>query len=78
MGESREARLRELERVVAELPASGVREVLDFATYLRSRQEWDATQELLAEAGMRADVQEGRDQARQGRGKPWQTLRKKA
>lgn len=68
---SRANHLRRLQELGAALPAASLQQLLDYATYLFSREEWEATQELLSDPGMRADVLEGREQARRGEVRPW-------
>ena len=48
----------------------------DFVEYLKSREEWEATQELIANPAMRKDVEEGRAQAARGEGHPWREIQK--
>ncbi|HPA47911.1 MAG TPA: hypothetical protein PK395_19255 [bacterium] len=64
-----------LHAVLAELPPKKLEQVVDFAEYLKSREEWDATMELLSDSEMRRDVEEGRDQAVRGKGRPWREVR---
>jgi hypothetical protein len=60
-----------LHAALAELPPKKLEQVLDFAEYLKSREEWDATMELMSDSGMRRDVEEGMGQAARGEGRPW-------
>ena len=64
-----------LQAALAELPAKKLEQVVDFAEYLKSREEWDATMELLNDPEMRADVEEGRSQAARAEGRPWREVR---
>ncbi len=64
-----------LQAALAELPPKKVEQVIDFAEYLKSREEWDATIELLNDPEMRRDIDEGREQAARGEGKPWREVR---
>lgn len=67
--------LRRLQEIGAKLPPARLRQLVDYATYLFSRDEWEATQELLSDPGMRSDVLEGREQAGRGEVKPWRPAR---
>ncbi len=66
-----------LESLIAKLPSDKLALLVDFAEYLRDREEWEATWELLGDPKMRKDVMEGRRQARQGEGKPWRKVQKR-
>ncbi len=61
---------RRLEAVIVQLPPDKLALLVDFAEYLRDREEWEATWELLSDPAMRRDVEEGRQQAAQGKGRP--------
>jgi hypothetical protein len=65
-----------LEATLAELPTSTLKQVADFAEYLKSREEWEATQELINDLAMREDVEEGRAQAARGEGRPWREVQR--
>lgn len=66
-----------LEAVIAQLPPDKLALLVDFAEYLRDREEWEATWELLSNPRMRKDVEEGRRQASQGKGRPWREVQKR-
>ncbi len=68
---------RRLEATLAGLPTEKLQQVADFAEYLRSREEWQATQELLSDPGMRADVEEGRAQAARREGQLWRAVQQR-
>ena len=61
-----------LSEAVEGLSEQKLEEVIDFAQYLRSRDEWEATQELLSDPGMRDDIAEGLKQDRKGDTLGWQ------
>lgn len=65
-----------LEATLAELPTPTLKQVADFAEYLKSREEWEATQELIHDLAMREDVEEGRAQAARGEGRPWREVQR--
>jgi hypothetical protein len=50
--------------------------VVDFAEYLKSREEWQATQELMSDPAMREDVEEGRAQAAHSEGRSWREVQR--
>ena len=64
-----------LEVVLSELPPNKLEQVVDFAEYLKSREEWDATLELLNDPDMRRDIEEGREQAKRGEGRSWREIK---
>lgn len=66
-----------LEDTLAELPTKKLEQVADFAEYLKAREEWDATQELMNDPGMRKDIEEGRAQAERGEGRPWRKVQQR-
>ncbi len=68
--------LESLVETARSLPTATLGKLLDFAAYLRSREEWEATQELLADPETRAQVLAGRDQARRGEGRPWREIQR--
>lgn len=57
------------------IPQRQLRLVHDFLAYLEDREAWEATQELLTDAGMKRDVEEGVRQVRNRRGKSWRQIR---
>ncbi len=65
-----------LEAILAELPPEKLEQVADFAEYLKSREAWNATQELMSDPAMRADVEEGRAQAARGEGRSWREVQR--
>jgi PHD/YefM family antitoxin component YafN of YafNO toxin-antitoxin module len=65
-------RLRE---VIEGLSEQKLEEVIDFAQYLRSKEEWEATQELLSDPEMREDLEKGLGQDREGDTVGWQEVR---
>jgi|GEM_PF-2192978 len=71
-----QAAYQRLESAVANLPPKIVEQVADYAEYLKSREEWEATQEILNDPSMRRDVEEGRAQAKRGEGRPWREVQK--
>ncbi len=72
------AKMRErLDSVIAALPPKKLEQLIEFAEYLKSREDWAATQELMQDAGMARDVEEGRAQAARGEGRSWREVRKR-
>jgi len=53
------------------LPLKKRRQRVDYAQYLISREEWEATLELLSDPGMARDIEEGKAQASKGEGRNW-------
>lgn len=50
-------------RTAGRLYPEQVGKIADFAEYLRSREKWEVTLELMNDPAMREDVEEGRAQA---------------
>jgi len=72
---SRRKQIQErLEAVLATLSITKLAQVADFAEYLKSREEWQATVELMNDPAMRGDVEEGRAQAARGDGRTWREI----
>jgi len=44
-------------------------QVADYAEYLKSREEWDATMELMNDPAMSKDIEEGIAQSSRGEGR---------
>ena len=65
-----------LETAIASLPPKKLEQLLEFAEFLRSREDWDATFESTGDAGMLRDVREGRSQASPSEGRSWRNVRK--
>lgn len=65
-----------LEKSLAVLSPQQIDQVADYAEYLRSKEEWEATQELLCNPDMKRAIDEGIDQIRKGETRPWREFRK--
>ena len=66
-----------LHSVIGNLPSSKLAQLLDFAEYLKSREDWAATHELMGDPAMARDVKEGRSQAARGEGRSWREVQKR-
>jgi hypothetical protein len=77
MGASREKVTQRLDWVISNLPPKKLEQLLEFAEYLKSREDWAATRELMKDPNMVRDVEEGRAQAARGKGKTWRDVRKR-
>lgn len=66
-----------LESVIERLPSKKLAQLLDFAEYLKSREDWAATHELMRDPAMSRDVEEGRTQAARGEGRSWKDVQKR-
>lgn len=66
-----------LNTVVSGLPLKKLEQLADFAEYLKSREDWEATLELINDPSMRRDVDEGRKQAEQGEGISWREVQQR-
>jgi len=65
-----------LEIAIEDLPMNKLLQVIDFAEYLKSHDEQEATLELMNDPGMSQDVNEGREQAVLGEGRAWREVQK--
>ena len=66
-----------VETALTALPSKKLEQVADFAEYLKSREEWEATLELMNGPAMREDVEEGRAQATCGEGRRWREVQRR-
>ena len=66
---------RHLQDIFATMPTDKLTLLMDFAEYLKSKEEWDATQELMNDAGMSKDTLEGREQAQRGESRTWRDIK---
>lgn len=76
MATARERIQEQLGNALADLPVKKLKQVADFVDYLRSREEWEATQELMNDPAMCRDIEIGREQARQSEGRPWREVQR--
>ena len=75
---SRHKNVQERLRIaIAELPPKKLEQLVDYAEYLKSREEWDATLELMNDPSMRQDVDEGRKQSARGEGRKWREVQQR-
>ena len=65
-----------LKEAIPHLSPKKLEQVVDFADYLRSREEWEATMELLNDPKMRKDIEEGMEQTRRGETHRWRDIQK--
>jgi PHD/YefM family antitoxin component YafN of YafNO toxin-antitoxin module len=50
--------------------------VLDFIDYLREREEWQATDELLSDKKLLRDYRKAREEIRKGKTVKWRSIRR--
>jgi PHD/YefM family antitoxin component YafN of YafNO toxin-antitoxin module len=50
--------------------------VLDFIDYLREREEWEATDELLSDKKLLRDYRKAREEIRKGKTVKWRSIRR--
>jgi len=50
--------------------------VLDFIDYLREREEWEATDELLIDKKLLRDYRKAREEIRKGKTVKWRSIRR--
>jgi len=65
-----------LKSVIAELTPKKLEQLVDYVEYLKSREDWEATLELMNDPFMRRDIDEGRKQSAQGKGQSWREVQK--
>lgn len=61
---------------ISKLPESCLKEVIDFAEYLESKEEIEATQEILADKKLLEGIKAGIEDLKAGRCKTWRSVRK--
>ena len=66
-----------LRSAIAELLPKKLEQLVDYAEYLKSREEWDATLELMNDPSMQQDVDEGRNQSARGEGRKWREVQQR-
>lgn len=65
-----------LEKSLTVLTPQQIEQLADYAEYLQSREEWEATQELLCDPEIKQEIDEGLEQIRKGETRPWREFRK--
>ena len=63
-----------LKDTITYLSTKQLEQVADFADYLRSREDLEATQEILDDPVMSKKVEKGLEEVRQGKIRPWQEI----
>ena len=66
-------RLRE---IVEEIPSERLSEVLDFLEYIKDREEWEATWEVIRDKKFLEGVQRGKRDIEEGRWRRWEEIRR--
>ncbi|MEW6236992.1 MAG: hypothetical protein AB1656_16530 [Candidatus Omnitrophota bacterium] len=61
--------------ILTNLPLKKLEQVADYAEYLKSREEWEATMELMNDPAMSKDIEEGIAQSSQGEGRSWREIK---
>ena len=65
-----------LQDILLSMPEDKLALLVDFAEYLKSKDEWEATHELMSDAGMLKDILEGEEQAKRGEGRNWRDIKR--
>jgi hypothetical protein len=55
-----------------------LRTAVDFLSYLRDREGWEATWELTSDPGIAASLRRSKEDARKGRVKAWKDIKRHA
>ena len=66
------------DKVIAELdklPNGKVKEVVDFVSYLRAKEEWEATKEILSDKELVESIKRGEKDIKAGRHKSWKEVK---
>ena len=63
-----------LKNVIDALPSKKLEQLTDYAEYLKSHEEWEATLELLNDPAMKKDVENGRAQSARNEGRKWREI----
>lgn len=62
--------------LLRDLPPEKLRVAVDFLTYLHTKEEWDATLEILQSPILLQSLKRGREDLRRGRWVRWQDVRR--
>ena len=65
-----------LKTAIDALPFKKLEQLTDYAEYLKSHEEWEATLELLNDPGMKKDVDNGRAQAARNEEHKWREVKR--
>ena len=68
---------RTAKTLVEALPADKLRVAVDFLTYLRTKEEWDATLEILQSPRLMRSLKRGQRDLRQGHWVRWQDVKRR-
>jgi len=63
--------------LIKRLPAAKLRVAVDFLSYLTTKQEWDATLEILSTPPLLASLRQGQRDLRQGRWVRWADVKRR-
>jgi len=77
MHQTNNAARKRLEAALENMPPQKMEQVADFAEYLKSREEWEATMELLNDPAMRKEIEEGHAQVQRGEGRSWREVQQR-
>ena len=61
-----------------QLPKNRIRQVIDFIEYLKAKEEWEATKEILSDKEFIASIRRGEEDIKARRYKKWQEVREDA
>ena len=68
---------RQAAALIQRLPATKLKVALDFLTYLRTKEEWDATIEILESPALLRSLRRGQRDLRQGRWVRWSNVKRR-
>ena len=58
-----------------QLPRNRVKQVIDFIEYLKAKEEWEATKEILSDKEFVASIRKGEKDLKAGKYKKWEDVR---
>lgn len=65
-----------LRHLVDEIPQDRLALALDFLEYIKDREEWEATNEILNDTEMMKGILKGKDDIKKGRWKKWTEIKR--
>jgi len=63
--------------LIRDLPAKKLKVAVDFLAYLRTKEDWDATLEILQSPALVRSLKRGRRDLKAGRWSPWEAVKRR-
>lgn len=64
-----------LEKAIINMPQDKLEQLTDYAEYLLSKDEWEATREIMCDPEMKQQVDLGIEEAKAGKVKSWRDIK---